>query len=608
MGHFLSVYFFRLKMLRAVLICVLVGVAIAGDPPPGPPRPKVNFTVTTTLIPMDDGSSCYTQAFELSPAPFPGKKRAAVYEQIPYSGNMSSFFALLSLVAANTTKYPAVSLMQTTEGLYNSTGTFDGMRKAAPNAKATVRWLKQQPWWNGAVLSTGISAMGISCYLMSTADIPITAQYIQWATPDVYATLYPQGAFCQDLGQIFKFVGQPQFIDMFKKHETLDSWWTGQRLTGYSQVKWPAVHVAGWYDVFLQPQLAAYEGYQKQSHLDVRGSNLLFVDNHGHCFGGGDIHYNATAANITLIMPIIFGNLVMALFHGATNPIAFAAAMVEWRAVTVEIPRIIWYVMGSGAEGTEGHYVTHAHEWPKAKTQKLYLNGSLGLSSTAPQPSSLQYIYNPADPVPTVGGCILKLPGIPGPSCGGMDQRLLSRRSDVLAFTAPPLTEPLALTGRPAVVLAVSTNVTDTDFTAKLLDVFPNGTRLLIQDGAYRMLYRGGTLSQPAPLVPGHVYEIRIELAMVSYIFQKGHSVGLDVSSSNFPRFSANPNSGQPLSTPNPTLVVAANRVHLGAAKLELPEVDRSDLPHYRPPKILLDQVNNFDAATLEAQRRRIYS
>ena len=138
-------------------------------------------------------------------------------------------------------------------------------------------------------------------------------------------------------------------------------------------------------------------------------------------------------------------------------------------------------------------------------------------------------------------------------------------RADVLAYTSAPLPEEMAITGPTHVVLFVSSDAPDTDFVAKLVDVFPNGTRLLLQDGVQRMRWREPRRG-PQAMAPGALYEIAVDLGSTSYVFAPGHRVGLDVSSSSFPQFDANPNTGAPLARPSrdPPFRIANNTVHMG--------------------------------------------
>jgi putative CocE/NonD family hydrolase len=151
------------------------------------------------------------------------------------------------------------------------------------------------------------------------------------------------------------------------------------------------------------------------------------------------------------------------------------------------------------------------------------------------------FSYNPMFPVPTKGGCNCCHPEIV--EWGAYDQREIEARSDVLVYTSEPLEADLEVTGPVVVKLHASTDGTDTDFTAKLVDVHPDGHAVNLCDGIIRGRYREGTSEQKL-LEPGRVYEFAIDLWPTSNVFKEGHRIRVDISSSNFPRFDRNPNTG----------------------------------------------------------------
>ncbi|GIX47691.1 MAG: antibiotic hydrolase [Candidatus Tectimicrobiota bacterium] len=251
-------------------------------------------------------------------------------------------------------------------------------------------------------------------------------------------------------------------------------------------------------------------------------------------------------------------------------------------------PPVKIFVMGGGSgrrnlEGRLEHGGTwrSEHEWPLARTQwtPLYLHPDGSLRQEAPPrgaPPS-RYTFNPADPVPTIGGGVQTvLPQlIQG---GGFDQRgrpelwvcrdtlPLAARPDVLVFQTPPLEADVEVTGPITVRLWISSSAVDTDFTAKLLDVYPpsaddpEGFALNLTDGILRARYRNGFTAAEL-LTPGEIYALTIEPQPTSNLFKAGHRIRLDISSSNFPRFDVNPNSGEPLGR-HRRLVVAHNTVY----------------------------------------------
>jgi putative CocE/NonD family hydrolase len=186
------------------------------------------------------------------------------------------------------------------------------------------------------------------------------------------------------------------------------------------------------------------------------------------------------------------------------------------------------------------------------------------------------YRYDPHNPVPTGSGMNAdpKQQGNLGP----YDQREIEKREDVLCYSTPPLEHPIEVTGPIELVLYVSSSARDTDFTGKLVDVHPDGRAELLTDGILRARYRE-SLAQPVLMEPGRVYELHIDLGATSNVFLAGHRIRLEVSSSNFPRFDRNSNTGGTIATEQvEDFVPAINRVHHNEAypsHLILPVIER---------------------------------
>ena len=214
-----------------------------------------------------------------------------------------------------------------------------------------------------------------------------------------------------------------------------------------------------------------------------------------------------------------------------------------------------------------------------------YLHGDGSLSTEKPESEARpsEFTFNPADPVPTIGGNFPEkaIPGLL--DGGGFDQRgrtdlilfqdtlPLSSRRDVLVFRTPPLAEDMELTGPITVRLFVSSSAVDTDFTAKLIDEYPpnpdypEGFALNITDSIVRMRYRDSR-DKATLMEPGEVYEISIEPQATSNLFVRGHRIRVDISSSNFPHYDINPNTGEPLGLER-RAVVAHQKVFHDAAR-----------------------------------------
>jgi putative CocE/NonD family hydrolase len=215
--------------------------------------------------------------------------------------------------------------------------------------------------------------------------------------------------------------------------------------------------------------------------------------------------------------------------------------------VTRDTPKVQIYVMGRNEWRSES-------EWPlsRARVRPFYLRGDghansrFGTGTLSPQKPSSEppdrFTYDPATPVPSLGGPLC-CTGNPDAPAGAFDQSELEARQDVLVYTSPVLESGVEVTGPIEVVLYVSSSAPDTDFTAKLVDVYPDGTAYNVQEGIQRARYREG-YERKVWMEPDGVYEVRVDLDVTSNFFGPGHRVRLEISSSNFPRFDRNLNTG----------------------------------------------------------------
>jgi putative CocE/NonD family hydrolase len=231
-------------------------------------------------------------------------------------------------------------------------------------------------------------------------------------------------------------------------------------------------------------------------------------------------------------------------------------------------------------------------DWPlaRARVERRYLHSDGHANTTAgdgvlsPRKASAheppdRYVYDPRDPVPTVGGATL-LPGAYlGTHAGPRDQRTVESRDDVLVYTSEPLPTDLEVTGPVRLVLVASSSAVDTDWTAKLVDEYPDGRAIGVVDGILRARYRHG-FERPVLLRPDEPETFTIELGATSMLFRAGHRLRLEISSSNFPRFARHPNTGGDLAAAGvEDLRIARQTVFHDAARpsyLELPVIPSS--------------------------------
>ena len=344
-------------------------------------------------------------------------------------------------------------------------------------------------------------------------------------------------------------------------------------VTDYADV--PVLHVTGWYDSWTRQVCMNYEALsraKKSPHRLVIGP---WVHGSQGSNVSGEVEFAADAAVDLLAWRLRWYDRWL---KGERNGLD-------------DDPPVLIYVMGTGDDRRSaagrlkhGGFWRAEKQWPleRAEAKPLYLTGDGRLSASAPVDSAgtpsghTTYAFDPRHPVPTIGGNISSNTGLM--TSGGYDQRPrndthgaetrlpLSERRDVLVFRTEPLIEAVEVTGTVQVKLWVSSTAVDTDFTAKLVDEippnadYPLGFDLNIGDSILRARYRE-SLDRPQLMQPGHVYPLTITLYPTAHVFKKGHRVRVDISSSNFPRFDVNPNTGDALST-HRRMVVADNTVY----------------------------------------------
>ena len=327
----------------------------------------------------------------------------------------------------------------------------------------------------------------------------------------------------------------PYLRDYFTHPDEGPYWWPINIERQHHNVSIPMYHVSSWYDIFLRDALVHFCGLQSRAMTpEARGGQKLLLGPWAHLFpytapisgGTGDIDFGPNAA-------IELHDTQLRWFDYWLKGID--------TGISEEAP-IRLFVMGTNQWRDE-------YEWPLARTRYTpyyfhsqgnanSLNGDGGLSAEPPQDEPADhYEYDPASPVPTCGGNTLIIP------VGVADQREVESRQDVLVYTGEPLEAPLEVTGPLKVILYASSSAIDTDFTAKLVDVRPDGYAQNIADGILRARYRE-SLSNPSLMRPGESYEFTIDLWATSHVFLPGHRLRVEVASSNFPRFDRNLNTG----------------------------------------------------------------
>ena len=348
----------------------------------------------------------------------------------------------------------------------------------------------------------------------------------------------------------------PYFLDWLD-HPSYDAYWQQWSIEEqYELVQVPALTIAAWYDIFQGGSLRNFTGLKARAgNAAARKGQRLLVTIGGHAGGGrkiGSVDFGPAADDydenaITL-------EWYDYLLQGRQNRFAtgkpvriFVMGQNKWR------DEDSWPL----ARAVETRYTLHSG----GRANSASGDGSLSTAAPRTEPAD-SYIYDPANPVPTVGG----------PLCcdgfhlaaGPRDQQDVEARPDVLVYTTRPLDEDLEVTGSVTLDLYAKSSAVDTDFTAKLVDVAPNGFAQNLTEGILRARYRESTAAAK-PLVPGAVCHLKIDLWSTSNVFLKGHKIRVEVSSSNFPRFDRNLNTGKDDATDS-TIVKATNTILHDAA------------------------------------------
>ena len=309
---------------------------------------------------------------------------------------------------------------------------------------------------------------------------------------------------------------------------------------GFDTVEWIAI------DIFAQGTIDNFVGLQANGAGLAAGNQKLIMGPYAHGQLGGRLEFPDGNRGV-------FGfDHQLRWFNRWLKE--------EQNGIDHEAP-VRYYMMGDTEDAdAPGNEWREAKSWPpQSRPTSFFLQPDNGLAATVPSTAgSNSYAYDPQDPVPTVGGGNL-ISGGKGP----MDQRQIKDRQDYLRFQTAVLDAPLEVAGRVTVDLYVESDAPDTDFVAKLVDVYPDGYEALLTDGIIRARYRDG-IDHKEMMKPGEVVRVRIDLWSTAIVFNRGHRISLHVTSSNDPRFDPNPNTGRPQRADDETRV-ALNAIHYSA-------------------------------------------
>ena len=588
----------RMTVASVASLGLLLAGPLHGDSTAQVSKDSQRSDVRCTLeqAPMRDGVKLATEVYQ----PAGDGRYPVIMTRTPYNrrapnpgsncdSSMGRYFAERGYVLLN----------QDTRGRYRSEGEFDAMRQEAKDGYDAVEWAAAQPWSNGKVGMVGGSYVGLTQWQAAVEQPPhLVAIAPHYSSSDYHhgwtyqggaldlwfalswtsQTLAPDtlqrrleatgmlseqvkrevGAFVTEGHekliddwlwrvplkdfQVFRRNGNiaPYFDEWLARPSYDDYWATLDIETKYPRVQVPALVTGGWYDIFQSGTIRNFLGTRSMGgSAAARNGTKLIIRALCHACPA-----DSTAGEIDF---------------GPTNTLDLNATWARWFDYWLkgldngvhDEPPVRLFVMVPPDTGTVASgFWTSADQFPPpgAVDTRFYLrsdgnaNSAAGdgvLTAAGPSGPPDEYVYDPQNPVPTVGGNMC-CSNILLPS-GAFDQREVERRDDVLVYTTPPLEEDLVVVGHVRVDLWATSSAPDTDFTAKLVDVHLDGYAHNVSEGIVRARYRNSN-EELSWITPGAVYDYAIDLGYTATVFRTGHRIRLEVSSSNFPHFDRNPN------------------------------------------------------------------
>lgn len=533
--------------------------------------------------------------------------------RLPYGKDFALATAILDPIRLAGAGYLVV--IQDVRGRYTSDGDWQPFEQEFEDGYDTVEWAARLPNADGQVAMWGLSYFGMTQWQAAVTQPPALRALTPGITWGEYRNgtifrggarewglglAWPQTALAADslvraygsdpaalMQQMGTLVGQidrlPEayaqlpltdsadpggftgFAAKWLRTPLNDPFWETLRIDGrYDKITLPTLHLGGWYDCFLGETIRQYAAMREQAETAGTRAPRLIVGPWTH----------GMFANV--VGEIDFGMASNGAFRGGRGDLTtlhqrwFDATLKGDEAGLAAEPTVQLFVMG------ENRWRTY-DTWPVPGAQeKRWFFASSGHANTrygdgtlsrtqAPGTEADAFAYDPAEPVPTRGGATLLHPAIPR---GAVDQRSNEDRPDVLCYTSEPFVAPYTVIGTVAVTLFASSSAPDTDFVARLVDVYPDGRAIGVADGIIRASARDSypagafAFTAPRPIEPEQVYEYTIDLWATAITFLPGHRLRVEITSSNFPRWDRNLNTGDDSATSTAMAVARQRIVH----------------------------------------------
>jgi putative CocE/NonD family hydrolase len=579
----------------AAVLAGSLAVTLPGGPMPAAPAiaaESCSYSQQTNVpAAMRDGTVLYADVYR----PTGAGTYPVILMRLPYDKTAAQTYVYASPGFYASQCYLVV--VQDVRGQYASEGVFYPFRDEMADGFDTVEWAARLPGANGKVGMYGFSYVGATQWLAATQRPPHLVTIVPAMTSSDYyeGWTYQNGAFslafaeswpitsiarsaatrlgdpsivaaidqaATRLDSLYRFLPLKDFPALFPNdprvapyfydwvaHPTFDDYWRQWSLKPrWRDITVPALNFDGWFDVFNKGAIENFVGMRRYGGSEVaRKGQQLVIGPWMHLPWGrvvGELDFGPAADNpIDQLQVRWFDYWLKGIDNGVDReaPVrVFVMGANRWRhAMDWPIPGTIWkdfYLRSGGRANTAAGDGWLSEDRPGKRHHHRKHRGH-----KTREAATDRYVYDPANPVPSRGGHSCCTPDVA--PIGPYDQRAIEARPDVLVYTTPPLESAVEVTGPITVTLYAASTAPDTDFTAKLVDVYPDGRAINLNDGIVRARYRKST-TNPSLIRPGRVYRYTIDVWPTSNLFKAGHRIRLEISSSNFPAYDRNPNTG----------------------------------------------------------------
>jgi putative CocE/NonD family hydrolase len=605
-----SGYMTSVAFACAALLGGCAGRGAAVNSASAPAIVQDGISCTTLLVSMRDEVKLYNEIYFPASA---GKKPVVIF-RTPYGRQQGDgcFKGTVGPKAKERAAAGYVAIVEEARGTGNSEGTFTPFFQEQNDGYDIIAWAAAQPWSNGKVGMDGGSYVGVTQWqaaiMQPDSLLAITPRFT--ATDYRYGWVARNGVYDLQFGNNWGQSFVPEMLERklkaehvpadeiarqvaawqklsaankkwasvmpiagdwdptahavapyiweWRSHPSYDSYWEKVDIDRQiPKVKVPAFISGGWYDLFTAGTIRGFTGMKRSAENQAaRNGTMLVVDCCGHGLttatrkDPGQINWGADKTDTDAMTARFIDHYVKAVDNGIDRE-----------------PKVQLTVLVPPDSGSQGdNFIFKTSDYPAPNTEYLVLNlvsggkansaGGDGQLKSGGMPGGKadRFSYDPLNPVPTVGN--------DGTCCQVLDQSSVEKRHDVLVYTGPALAKDIAVIGPVTISFWAETSAQDTDFTAKLVDVHPDGYAHNVVDNIVRARYRNGSKSVPEPVTPNVPVHYELPIGDTATLFKKGHKVRLEISSSSFPHYARNLNTGMSNETTSETVVAKQTIFH----------------------------------------------